>query len=214
MGFEPVNEDNASKGVSRRGFLSGVGTAAGAAGAVVLGPSPAAAQLLEPQAQRSRAPIDSVACSIGCHRLPSRRQTVVAALTELGKPGGLLDAKDPLRRRPDSPHHRTCAEPEQHGQLSAHGGRHVLRSVPRPRHDLRHDVAARRADAAGPRAERPHAGARPRRRLRSRSTARTRSCTTVVIDRSSGWKAAASSRTCPATATGRPSSPIRATTRT
>ena len=47
MGFEPVSEDNASKGVSRRGFLSGVGTAAGAAGAVVLGPSHAAAQLLE-----------------------------------------------------------------------------------------------------------------------------------------------------------------------
>ena len=100
MGISPVNEDHASKGVSRRGFLTGVGTAAGAAGAAVLGPSTAAAQLLDPQAAALTRP-DRFSRIF--ERLPSFAEAtpdVVAALTELGKPGGLLDAKDPLEVGP------------------------------------------------------------------------------------------------------------------
>jgi hypothetical protein len=96
MGFEPVHEDKTPKGVSRRGFLGGVGTAAGAAGAVVLGPPHAAAQV----AERDLAPVTrSDRFSRIFDRLPSFAEatpTVRAALAELGAPGGLLDAKDPL----------------------------------------------------------------------------------------------------------------------
>jgi hypothetical protein len=97
MGFEPVNEDKPSKGVSRRGFLGGVGTAAGAAGAVVLGPSHAIAQVAPTVATRTDR------FSRIFERLPSFAEAtpaVQAALTELGAPGGLLDAKDPLEVGP------------------------------------------------------------------------------------------------------------------
>jgi hypothetical protein len=100
MGFEPVNEGKASTGVSRRGFLSGVGTAAGAAGAVVLGPPHAAAQLLERE-QTAFTRTDRFSRLFD--RLPSFAQStpeVRAALTEIGEPGGLLDAKDPLEVGP------------------------------------------------------------------------------------------------------------------
>ena len=99
MGFEPVNEDKGSRGVSRRGFLGGVGTAAGAAGAVVLGPAHAAAQAPAPAPASTR----SDRFSRIFERLPSFAEAtpaVRAALTELGAPGGLLDAKDPLEVGP------------------------------------------------------------------------------------------------------------------
>ena len=98
MGFEPVNDDKQSKGVSRRGFLGGVGTAAGAAGAVVLGPADAVAQVVP-----TAAPTRTDRFSRIFERLPSFAEatpTVTAALTELGKPGGLMDAQDPLHVGP------------------------------------------------------------------------------------------------------------------
>jgi hypothetical protein len=108
MGFEPRNEDNTSKNVSRRGFLSGIGTAAGAAGAVALGPAHAIAQSIDPQsAERTRTDRFSRLFA----RLPSFAEAtpeVVAALTELGAPGGLLDAQDPLHVGPT----RLITEPE------------------------------------------------------------------------------------------------------
>jgi hypothetical protein len=100
MGFDRVNEDKPSKGVSRRGFLSGIGTAAGAAGAVVLGPSHAAAQVLERE-QLALTRTDRFSRIFD--RLPSFAEptpAVVAALTELGAPGGLMDAQDPLHVGP------------------------------------------------------------------------------------------------------------------
>jgi hypothetical protein len=98
MGFAPVNED--SKGVSRRGFLTGVGGAAGAAGVAVLAPAPAAAQLLD---QQPTAFTRTDRFSRIFDRLPSFAEAtpdVIAALTELGRPGGLLDARDPLEVGP------------------------------------------------------------------------------------------------------------------
>ena len=98
MGLEHDTQD--ARSVSRRGFLTGVGAAAGAAGAVVLGPGDAVAQLVEPQAaaftrqDRFTRLFD---------RLPSFLEStpeVRAVLTELGAPGGLLDAKDPLQEGP------------------------------------------------------------------------------------------------------------------
>ena len=98
MGFEPENEDKQAKGVSRRGFLGGVGTAAGAAGAVVLGPAHAAAQVA-PAAPATR----TDRFSRMFDRLPSFAEATPAvrsALADLGKPGGLLDARDPLEVGP------------------------------------------------------------------------------------------------------------------
>jgi hypothetical protein len=112
MGFEPsdrktlasldlhdaVNPPVETKGVSRRGFLTGFGAAAGAAGAAVLNPSEAVAQLAEAQA-RTR----SDRFSRLFDRLPSFAEStpaVRAALTEMGAAGGLLDAQDPLHEGP------------------------------------------------------------------------------------------------------------------
>jgi hypothetical protein len=89
-----------SGGVSRRGFLTGFGAAAGAAGAVALGPSDAVAQLVDPQTvERTR----TDRFSRLFERLPSFAEptaVVQAALVELGKPGGILDALDPLEEGP------------------------------------------------------------------------------------------------------------------
>jgi Animal haem peroxidase len=113
MGFEPSDRETltsdetqtvdphiAAKGVSRRGFLTGFGAAAGAAGAVALAPGEAAAQLADPLAlARTR----SDRFSRLFDRLPSFAEStpaVRAALREMGAPGGLLDARDPLREGP------------------------------------------------------------------------------------------------------------------
>src|SRR5262245_49032977 len=86
--------------VSRRGFLTGIGTsAAGAAGAAVLGQSDVLAQTTiqtqaRTQPQRFRPMFDN---------LPAFAQAtpaVRAALTEMGAPGGLMDAQDPLHLGP------------------------------------------------------------------------------------------------------------------
>ena len=134
-----------SAGVSRRGFLGGIGAgAAGAAGSVML-PAGAHAQPGLPgglfaDASRSLQP--------DLQRLPPFAEatpSVQQALRELGEPGGLMDAKDPLHVGPIRLITEPRSEPQQPRQRDPHRRRHVPRPVPRPRHDLRHDLAARRA---------------------------------------------------------------------
>ena len=52
------------------------------------------------RAPHSRRPIGSVACSRGCSHSRRRPPQVEEALRDLGKPGGILDAKDALDRGP------------------------------------------------------------------------------------------------------------------
>ncbi len=97
--LEPITP---AKGVSRRGFLTGFGVAAGAAGAAALAPSDAVAQLVDTQAAATTATRPD-RFSRMFERLPSFGQPTAemkAALMEIGAPGGLLDAKDPLSEGP------------------------------------------------------------------------------------------------------------------
>jgi hypothetical protein len=92
-----------TKAVSRRGFLTGFGAAAGAAGAVALAPSEAVAQLVDPQLASTASATRPDRFSRIFERLPSFAEStpdVRAALLEIGAPGGLLDAKDPLQEGP------------------------------------------------------------------------------------------------------------------
>jgi hypothetical protein len=94
--LEPITT---AKGVSRRGFLTGFGAAAGAAGAAALAPSEAVAQLVDAQATATRPDRFSRMFD----RLPAFGEATApmkAALMEIGAPGGLLDAKDPLTEGP------------------------------------------------------------------------------------------------------------------
>jgi Animal haem peroxidase len=86
--------------VSRRGFLSGFGAAAGAAGAVALGPAEAVAQLVDPGTAQATRP-DRFSRLFD--RLPSFAEATRAvreALIEMGARGGVLDARDPLHEGP------------------------------------------------------------------------------------------------------------------
>ena len=56
-------------------------------------------------------------------------------------------------RRAGGAHRRSVAEPQQPEQRDAHGGRNVPRTVPRPRHDVRHFVAARISDKSAAHAQ-------------------------------------------------------------
>jgi hypothetical protein len=85
-----------AKSVSRRGFLSGLGAgAAGAAGAVVL-PTDAAAIETRPITRPDRF------SRLFNHLRPfaEASSSMTRALRELGAPGGIMDAKDPLERGP------------------------------------------------------------------------------------------------------------------
>jgi hypothetical protein len=99
-GPEVVQKEQAAGGVSRRGFLTGVGAAAGAAGAVALGPAEAVAQFGHSSAFTETRPdrFSRLFENLPSFAEPSR--DVVAALTELGRKGGLLDAQDPLVEGP------------------------------------------------------------------------------------------------------------------
>jgi hypothetical protein len=85
--------DTQSHGVSRRGFLTGIGAgAAGAAGAVVL-PSEAVAQQVATRPDRF-----SRIFELRPFAEPTPR--VQQALRDMGAPGGILDARDPLSEGP------------------------------------------------------------------------------------------------------------------
>lgn len=99
--------------VTRRGFLTGLGTgAAGAAGAAVLGPSDAIAQTIA--AQQAAQPRRFSRMFDGLPSFAQATPAVRAALMEMGAPGGLMDAQDPLHLGPieliakpeRSPHNR------------------------------------------------------------------------------------------------------------
>ena len=85
--------------VTRRGFLTGLGSgAAGAAGAAVLGSSDVAAQTIAAQPRTEPRRFSRM-----FEGLPSFAQptpSVRAALTDMGAPGGLMDAQDPLHFGP------------------------------------------------------------------------------------------------------------------
>ena len=83
-------------GVTRRGFLTGVG--AGAAGAVVI-PGQAVAQQFSSGPPSARS--DRFSRLFGNLRpFAEASPAVVQALRDLGEPGGLMDAKDPLGEGP------------------------------------------------------------------------------------------------------------------
>jgi hypothetical protein len=85
--------------VTRRGFLTGLGTsAAGAAGAAVLGQSDVIAQTIETRTRTQPQRFSRI-----FDRLPSFAEATPAlraALTDMGAPGGLMDAQDPLHFGP------------------------------------------------------------------------------------------------------------------
>ena len=85
--------------ITRRGFLSGLGSgAAGAAGAAVLSPSDVLAEKIETRARKQPQRFSRM-----FERLPpfaDATPAVRAALTDLGAPGGLMDAQDPLHFGP------------------------------------------------------------------------------------------------------------------
>jgi hypothetical protein len=198
--------------LSRRRFLGAMGASAGAA---ALNPGGTAASPGRPRAARGRAALAPEHFG-RIFRLPPFAQQspkVEAALRELGKPGGLLDVKDPLAagpkqlivdlslsaNNPNNPNH--TAATTFFGQFLDH--------------DMTFDADSRLA-------QRPSHGRRATTARRPwiwiRSTAPgswpSRSCTTHPTTSSSSSKAAACSKTCPAARTARRSSATRATTRT
>jgi hypothetical protein len=85
-----------AKSVSRRGFLSGLGAgAAGAAGAVVL-PTEAIAVETRPSTRPDR----FSRLFNNLRPFAEASSSVTRALRELGEPGGIMDAKDPLHEGP------------------------------------------------------------------------------------------------------------------
>ncbi len=95
MAFERDDPDHAAA-VSRRGFLTGLGVgAAGAAGAVVL-PTDAAAIETRPATRPDR----FSRLFNNLRPFAEASDEVTRALMDLGAPGGLMDAKDPLEVGP------------------------------------------------------------------------------------------------------------------
>ena len=213
MGLEHDTQDANSGGVSRRGFLTGVGAAAGAAGAVALGPSEAVAQLVEPQAaaftrqDRFTRLFD---------RLPSFLEStpeVRAVLTELGAPGGLLDAKDPLQEGPI----RLITNPE----LSPNNRDNAAHTAGVTffgqflDHDMTFDTTSRLGVPTRPERS-PNArtpGARPRLGVRPRSDGGLAAVRPRRSRQIQSRERRRSSRICRGRPRARPSSAIRATTR-
>ena len=152
--------------LSRRRLIGSLGV--GAAGALAMGSSIANAEVPDSElATVVNAPQTFGRMFPNLPPFAQPTEAVKAALRELGKPGGIMDARDPLDRGPI----QLIMDPRsQHGeprQPEPHGRHDVPRPVPRPRHDLRHDVAAGRADPAGDRRPTPA----PRRSTWTRSTA-------------------------------------------
>jgi len=85
--------------VTRRGFITGLGTsAAGAAGAAVLGQSDVVAQTIATQARTQPRRFSRI--FEGLPSFAEATPAMRAALTEMGAPGGLMDAQDPLHLGP------------------------------------------------------------------------------------------------------------------
>jgi hypothetical protein len=86
----------ADNNLNRRGFIGGV-TAAGAAGAVSLAPGLA---LAEPAAPAATSPLFFGRMFPNIPPFAPNTPAVLAALRELGRAGGLMDAADPLQEGP------------------------------------------------------------------------------------------------------------------
>ena len=165
--------DTQSQGVSRRGFLTGIGAgAAGAAGAVVL-PSEAVAEQ-----------------ETGCATRPDRF-TRMFELRPFAEPrrecsrrcGTWARRADPRRRGPASrrahpPHHEPGAQSRKPGQSIVDCRRDLLRPVPRSRHDVRHDIAGS-AFRRGPSARRTRGR---RRSISTRCTAADRTASPQLYE--------------------------------
>ena len=186
--------------IGRRRFLTGLG--AGTAGAVALGPAQAVAGVVE--GERAAAAVRADRFGRMFPDLPA----FVAANAEPGRAdrhgqaGGLMDAKDNLAAGPVLLDHRPALSVNNPDNPDPDRGHDVLRPVPRPRHDLRHHVAAGRADRAGAVAEHPDAGARPRPRLRRRPGRRPAAVRPGRPAQAADRGGRRASRTCRATPNG------------
>ena len=145
-----------------------------------------------------------------------RRPALGAALRDIGKPGGILDAKDDLLGRARS---QLIVDPA----LSVNNPNNPTHTAGTTfmgqfmDHDMTFDLTSRLGVPTEPSrlAERAHAGLRPRLGLRRRAGRGSRAVRAARRPASSsGSRAAGCSRTCRATPTARRSSPIPATTRT
>ena len=116
--------------LSRRRFLGAMGASAGAA---ALNPGGAAAAPGRPRAARGARFLAPEHFGRIFRLPPFARQSpkVEAALRELGKPGGLLDANDPLEAGPKQLIVDLSLSANNPNNPN-HGGDDVLRPVPRP----------------------------------------------------------------------------------
>ena len=96
MASDLGSRESQTHGVTRRGFLAGVG--AGTAGSVILPTGTSAQQDERRDSADSTRPIQPDLRSLPPFAEAS--QAVQQALLEMGAPGGLLDAKDPLHEGP------------------------------------------------------------------------------------------------------------------
>ncbi len=211
-----TDHDDANR-LSRRRLL---GLGAGAAGAIVLAPGARAATAAN-EAVRG-GPTSAVAATRSdrfgrIFKLPpfaEPSERVTAALLELGKPGGPLDARDALERGPKDLIVDLSLSAANPNNPDAYRGDDLLRPVHRPRHHVRRLLAGS-ADRPRPRVRATSAHPRS---TSTPSTARGRSpirrSTTRPIRRSSSSRAEGSSKTCRAPPTTARSSPTRATTST
>ncbi|HEX6470153.1 MAG TPA: heme peroxidase family protein [Streptosporangiaceae bacterium] len=87
--------------VSRRGFLTGVGVGVGAAGALALRPVDAIAKVLTPRAAGLATSPDRFGRIFNLPPFADlNAPTLRSALMDMGRPGGILDAQDPLDQGP------------------------------------------------------------------------------------------------------------------
>src|SRR5215207_6813891 len=158
-----VDEGQTRSRYNRRGFLKRAGAGAGAV--AVSGGVGAA---IAPRAVAARsATVSTNPTTFGriFPNLPpfaAATDAVRAALADLGKPGGLLDANDDLSTGPVlliTDLSLSANNPEQPG---AHRWDDVRRPVRRPRHHLRYVLALGSDDGSGRIAELADAVARPR----------------------------------------------------
>ena len=194
---------------SRRWFLGAVGAGAGA---VALGPAKAIAQ---PSTGATRPAVrpDRFGRIFRLPTFAARSPKVEAALRELGAPGGLLDAKDPLAAGPKA----LIVDPA----LSANNPNNPTQSAGTTffgqflDHDMTFDAGSRLGEPTPPESA---ATLARRRSISTRSTARGRSPTSISTTRATGssskLKVAGCSRICPVGRTTRRLSATRATTST
>ena len=197
-----MSGDTRGRRPSRRDFLKGLGvTGAGlVAGSMSAGAaSPTAGRRsAPPQPGGIRAGHGAPASSAEFGRIfphlppfAEANDTVRAALLEVGKPGGILDARrsavgrpEGVDRRPDRERQPDRGEPLRHqsGQPDDDRGVDVRRPVRRSRHHVRSDLAAR--DPAEPVAvaQHPHPRARSRLGVRRRTRHAAR-----PVRRERGW---------------------------